>query len=304
MRVGMLVLSCCVWLGASALWSCKVEVGSDDDDSSDGRLDEEDAGPKGGKTGTLKPTAGKGGGGKGSILAGSGSQADQGGTSGGPDGGTAHAGSGSLPDSISPDDQLSELSAADATALCEAASAEVSAAVSAEERARLGCTLDALPFSTDASGDIDPEMCAQFVEECLMDGTYDEASEEMCDPAALLNEVEDCETTVGEYQDCLRATAQQLADAFENFNCETLSDPAVAEEALGSVGQVNAPECTAVAADCPALVGAGDDLMPAANGCNDECDFAEDELCDDGGPGSANNLCPLGTDCTDCGSRQ
>lgn len=36
--------------------------------------------------------------------------------------------------------------------------------------------------------------------------------------------------------------------------------------------------------------------------CNDDCGVTDDE-CDDGGDGSETDLCPLGTDCTDCGSR-
>ena len=37
--------------------------------------------------------------------------------------------------------------------------------------------------------------------------------------------------------------------------------------------------------------------------CSDHCGFANDGECDDGGPGSDYALCPLGSDCSDCGSR-
>ncbi|MEC7984562.1 MAG: MopE-related protein, partial [Myxococcota bacterium] len=37
--------------------------------------------------------------------------------------------------------------------------------------------------------------------------------------------------------------------------------------------------------------------------CDDSCTFANDGQCDDGGTGSDFDLCDLGTDCTDCGSR-
>jgi len=37
--------------------------------------------------------------------------------------------------------------------------------------------------------------------------------------------------------------------------------------------------------------------------CTEECLFAGDGDCDDGGPGSRTNICLLGTDCTDCGAR-
>ncbi len=37
--------------------------------------------------------------------------------------------------------------------------------------------------------------------------------------------------------------------------------------------------------------------------CDDTCPSANDGECDDGGEGSVFALCPLGTDCTDCGPR-
>jgi hypothetical protein len=38
--------------------------------------------------------------------------------------------------------------------------------------------------------------------------------------------------------------------------------------------------------------------------CSDDCLFAGDAECDDGGSGSVTNLCGFGTDCTDCGVRR
>ena len=37
--------------------------------------------------------------------------------------------------------------------------------------------------------------------------------------------------------------------------------------------------------------------------CANTCPYAADGECDDGGPGALNSLCPLGSDCTDCGPR-
>jgi hypothetical protein len=42
---------------------------------------------------------------------------------------------------------------------------------------------------------------------------------------------------------------------------------------------------------------------PPGTSCSNECQFAGDGACDDGGPGSEFDLCPLGTDCDDCGQR-
>eukprot|EP00966_Prymnesium_polylepis_P305047 7048580-Prymnesium_polylepis.1 len=38
--------------------------------------------------------------------------------------------------------------------------------------------------------------------------------------------------------------------------------------------------------------------------CGESCEYAADGLCDDGGSGSDYDVCPLGSDCTDCGRRQ
>jgi hypothetical protein len=44
-------------------------------------------------------------------------------------------------------------------------------------------------------------------------------------------------------------------------------------------------------------------MTPSPTGCDDTCDDANDGVCDDGGSGSDDNFCGLGTDCTDCGKR-
>lgn len=43
--------------------------------------------------------------------------------------------------------------------------------------------------------------------------------------------------------------------------------------------------------------------VAAAALCTNTCDSANDGDCDDGGPNSEFNICALGTDCADCGSR-
>jgi cysteine-rich repeat protein len=37
--------------------------------------------------------------------------------------------------------------------------------------------------------------------------------------------------------------------------------------------------------------------------CSDVCQFANNGICDDGGPGATSDICPLGEDCSDCGPR-
>jgi hypothetical protein len=38
-------------------------------------------------------------------------------------------------------------------------------------------------------------------------------------------------------------------------------------------------------------------------GCSNTCSTANDNECDDGGPGSMYSICTLGSDCADCGPR-
>lgn len=45
------------------------------------------------------------------------------------------------------------------------------------------------------------------------------------------------------------------------------------------------------------------DEVPVGKLCSNTCEFLGDRSCDDGGVGSKYALCDLGTDCTDCGSR-
>lgn len=52
----------------------------------------------------------------------------------------------------------------------------------------------------------------------------------------------------------------------------------------------------------------GTSMVSAVTICNDECPFANDGTCQDGGDGSiaapsGSSFCAYGTDCTDCGVR-
>jgi len=42
---------------------------------------------------------------------------------------------------------------------------------------------------------------------------------------------------------------------------------------------------------------------PAAAQCTNTCASANDNECDDGGPGSLYDICEFGSDCNDCGVR-
>jgi hypothetical protein len=53
----------------------------------------------------------------------------------------------------------------------------------------------------------------------------------------------------------------------------------------------------------PTPEGGEPNIDPPGTGCSNECEFAGDGACDDGGPGAEFDLCSLGTDCDDCGAR-
>jgi uncharacterized protein YceK len=59
-----------------------------------------------------------------------------------------------------------------------------------------------------------------------------------------------------------------------------------------------APGTAATKPPLPAKPGAAEGA-----GCTNTCRTAFDTECDDGGPGSLYSICPLGTDCSDCGPR-
>jgi hypothetical protein len=52
-----------------------------------------------------------------------------------------------------------------------------------------------------------------------------------------------------------------------------------------------------------AFQGASADPIGICGLCNDTCEDADDSFCDDGGPNFDYDICPLGSDCTDCGPR-
>jgi hypothetical protein len=288
----MVVLSLGVALLAGSVGGCKIEVNSRDDDASD-------AGDGGAPDSGRPASGGKGGsGGTSTITSGRGNTER-------PDAGASEGDAGSTTSQPpKADDALADLSDAELGGLCDVVSAEVSASISDEDANRLSCTLAALTLAIDPESSeikVDPEQCEEVVTQCLEQGTGDSISEEMCEVDELKAAVEGCETTVGEYRACVRATAEQLAAAFDAFNCETLADPKVAEEALLTAGVETPEECEAVAADCPALVSG---KQGGSDGCDDSCPlFHNDDMCDDGRPGSMSDLCAPGTDCSDCGAR-
>jgi hypothetical protein len=98
-----------------------------------------------------------------------------------------------------------------------------------------------------------------------------------------------------------------LADRLECDDAESI-DPCIADFNVGWSDCTELPSSVERVLDdkCKVDLGAHEVETGSAGGmlCNDDCEYAGDEVCDDGGPNSDELVaCELGTDCTDCGPR-
>jgi hypothetical protein len=85
---------------------------------------------------------------------------------------------------------------------------------------------------------------------------------------------------------------------YEGTLCDEIIDPCYGVD-CGTHG-----DCNATSGDCDCDNGwTGSDCSVAGGTCSNTCEYASDGECDDGGPGSAYNVCDCGSDCDDCGSR-
>jgi len=198
------------------------------------------------------------------------------------------------------DRALSGLSDLEIKFLC-AELAELADTIADEEDvARLGCVLLASAFA-GSGGSFDVATCQEMVDACPItsEGVI---STMRCDADGLRAATMSCELSVGQYRECVVASAEKLAELLDAYSCQSLGEAdAAAPESIDTSPSAVA-ECAPVMAACPALFGP-DEGGPAENGCDDSCSESKDRFCDDGGPGSLTNLCPLGTDCSDCGQR-
>jgi len=277
-----------------------------DDDSEP----ESAAGTNGDTSGSGAASGAAGTSGSAGTSAGTGGGAGTSAGTSGASGTTGDAGSGPMGDAstIDPlapieldDKTLSSLTKADAKELCTNLSALTDTIANEEDVARLGCVLFASVFS-GVGGTFDALACEAQVQSCLINDSGI-VSTMRCDVDGLLEAVMGCELTVGQYRQCAIASAERLALWIDTFSCEYLANPGVISMLAGlDMSSSSLSECAPVMAACPGLFDEGGG-EPAANGCDDTCGEANDDFCDDGGPGSLTDLCALGTDCTDCGPR-
>jgi len=222
--------------------------------------------------------------------------------------------------------RISDLSESESQQLCSAFAQQVNQAFGNGGIGRLTCTVSAVLQNTqvDANGQetVDPVACQAALDACVARGTDDSSAIE-CDPDEFRADAQDCDATVSEFQTCISASLARTAQLLGMFNCQTVTDPQAAQDALGANGGM-APECASLQAQCPDLLddmdegpgaGAGGggsggeagsggrDAEPPMGGCQNTCFFADDGECDDGGEDSITNACGFATDCGDCGPR-
>jgi hypothetical protein len=226
--------------------------------------------------------------------------------------------------------RISDLSESEAEQLCTTFAQQVNQTLGDGGIARLSCTFAALFQSAqeDDNGQqtVDRAACELAFDACVARGSTDTGAIE-CDRSEFLADAEDCDATVSQVQSCISASLELTSELLSMFNCQTVTDPIAAQQALGANGGT-APECASLEAECPGLLdtagadgssgtggsggtggsdgpagSGGSDAEPPPSGCENTCFFADDDECDDGGPDSITSACVLGTDCGDCGPR-
>jgi hypothetical protein len=198
------------------------------------------------------------------------------------------------------DTLLSDLSGSDAVKLCQAIVKAADSGFDDMRSLRLNCYAFALWYASREDGSLDENLCDFEFDECLATGKSMRAP--TCDEDSITEQFMTCNAAVGDLKTCIEKNAAELRALLDDLSCNEASYEAVEE-------LVNAPspsECYRVAAECPNLdlTRTSDmGLTASPTGCDNNCPYARDGLCDDGGSGSKLKLCGLGTDCEDCGPR-
>jgi hypothetical protein len=198
------------------------------------------------------------------------------------------------------DSLLSDLSASDAVELCKAVVKAADSGFDEKRSQRLNCYVFALSYATLDDGTLDENWCELEFEACV--GMPKSARSPTCDEDSIEQQFKACDAAVGDLKACIEKSAEELRDLLDNLSCNEASYKAVDDYVYAPAPS----ECYLVAAACPNL-----DLSRSSNmgltesptGCDNNCPYARDGLCDDGGSGSKLKLCGRGTDCDDCGPR-
>jgi hypothetical protein len=113
----------------------------------------------------------------------------------------------------------------------------------------------------------------------------------LCQPETIEGCIEEC---IVEGRADREATLDAIHCADEAESCGTIQSCLTGAGAVGTGG---------IGSGGAGCIGPGGTGGIATVGCSNTCGTSFDNECDDGGPNSLYDLCPLGTDCSDCGPR-
>ncbi|MEC7984561.1 MAG: putative metal-binding motif-containing protein [Myxococcota bacterium] len=145
---------------------------------------------------------------------------------------------------------------------------------------------DINPDATDYAGDNIDQDCDGEDEKGLCSDECEFSEDGICDDGGNDSEFDVCE--LGE--DCSDCGPRRDNDGdgfYDHLDCND-DDPSIHPYAMDISGDNIDQDCDGE--DFPGL-------------CTNECAYAKDGACDDGGPNAEYSVCDLGTDCTDCGPR-
>lgn len=242
--------------------------------------------------------------------------------SGGTAGASGAAGTGgtvAVNTGLPPSKVLSGITAAEGQTLCNSLVQSTQSVFANGQLERLTCTIAALPSSIrqNASGmaELDRAACEQSVSSCIAE-EGETTTENNCADADLSTAFTGCDATVSELQACLGASLAAMRALIQQVTC---SAP-LSQLMMGS-GFEEPVACETFDMKCPgglSAIGGATDALPEVDegssggggtggsgaGCTETCIDSMDTSCDDGGEGSLTNICALGTDCSDCGTRR
>jgi len=143
--------------------------------------------------------------------------------------------------SVDDSKQVSQVSDAEAVAMCKQTMEALEKAVPKSA----SCTLSGLFVASLAGGD--KKVCQETYDECMKkpDEPDDEDTCKLDDEDSKLT---DCPVTVGEFEKCINDTIAAVHDVYDGLSCDT--DP----KSLEDIGDDLEPaSCKAIEAKCPEL---------------------------------------------------
>jgi hypothetical protein len=176
---------------------------------------------------------------------------------------------GSISTGLPPNETLSSLSDADAQKACTSIAESFNAIVTPTESKRISCVEASIQLSVtvDSQGNVkgDVDKCQSMVDTCVKSSgsgaadagasidtqLFDESS---CNQAMVGAETKDCGATVGDYEACANALADELRTQLAGINCQGLSDVQKLETMSGaSVDVESLPACKNFQTKCPSF---------------------------------------------------